>query len=193
MVHWLRLPSNVGGAGSIFGLEDGIPSASWSKGQSKNKQTNKQKKYCNKLNKDFKNGPHQKNTLKKKSRTIKLFQNKNCWARAPAEGVWRLSVLSTPEGTVGDGRKRGQGIWCVREEACRADDARASRTTSSGLTAPPDVVSWRKMGSPLSRGGESWGSRFCCFHAELVKIRQALVQEACKRLQCSFWCLANLI
>ena len=94
-------------------------------------------------------------------------------------------MLSTPEGTVGDGRKRGQGIWCAREEACRADDARASHTTSSGLMAPPNVASWRKMGSHLSRGGESWGSRFCCFHAELVKTRQALV-EACKRLQCSF-------
>ena len=54
-------------------------------------------------------------------------------------------MLSTPEGTVGDGRKRGQGIWCAREEACRADDARASRTTSSGLMAPPDVASWREL------------------------------------------------
>ena len=35
MVHWLRLPSNAGRAGSISGLEDGIPSASWSKGQNK--------------------------------------------------------------------------------------------------------------------------------------------------------------
>ena len=53
----------------MFGLEDGILSASWSKGQSKKKKkSNKQKKYFNKLNKDFKNGPHQKNTLKKKKR-----------------------------------------------------------------------------------------------------------------------------
>ena len=50
------LPSNAGGEGSIPGWEAKIPHASWPKNQSI-----KQKQYCNKFNKDFKNGPHQKN------------------------------------------------------------------------------------------------------------------------------------
>ena len=49
-------PSNPGSAGSIPGWEAKIPHAL----QPKN-QNIKQKQYCNKLNKDFKNGPHQKN------------------------------------------------------------------------------------------------------------------------------------
>ena len=32
----------------------------------------KQKKYCNKLSKDFKNGPHQKKKFKKKQWTVRL-------------------------------------------------------------------------------------------------------------------------
>ena len=50
------LPSNAAGGGSIPGLEAKIPHASWPKNQSK-----KQKQWCNKFNKDFKNDPHQKN------------------------------------------------------------------------------------------------------------------------------------
>ena len=46
-------PSNARGADSIPGLGARIPHASWPK-----KQSIKQKQYCNKLNKDFKNGPH---------------------------------------------------------------------------------------------------------------------------------------
>ena len=49
-------PSNAGGAGSIPGQRDRIPHASQPK-----HQNIKQKKYCNKFNKDFKNDPHQKN------------------------------------------------------------------------------------------------------------------------------------
>ena len=52
-------PSNAGGAGLIPGQEAKIPYAS----QPKN-QNIKQKQYCNKFNKDFKNGPHQKNFKK---------------------------------------------------------------------------------------------------------------------------------
>ena len=48
-------PSNAGGTGSIPGQGPKIPCAS----QPKN-QNIKQKQYCNKLNKDFKNGPHKK-------------------------------------------------------------------------------------------------------------------------------------
>ena len=48
-------PSNAGGAGSIPGQGTKIPHASWLKNQNI-----KQKQYCNKFNKDFKNGPHQK-------------------------------------------------------------------------------------------------------------------------------------
>ena len=56
-------PSNAGGAGSILGQGAKIPHASWPKNQNI-----KQKQYCNKFNKDFKNGPHQKNLKKKKER-----------------------------------------------------------------------------------------------------------------------------
>ena len=49
-------PSNAGSAGSIPGQGIKIPHASRPK-----HQNIKQKQYCNKFNKDFKNGPHQKN------------------------------------------------------------------------------------------------------------------------------------
>ena len=48
-------PSNAGGVGLIPGPGAKIPHASWPQNQ-----TIKQKQYCNKFNKDFKNGPHQK-------------------------------------------------------------------------------------------------------------------------------------
>ena len=50
------LPSNAGGVGLIPGRGAKIPHASWPKNQNI-----KQKQYCNKFNKEFKNGPHQKN------------------------------------------------------------------------------------------------------------------------------------
>ena len=59
--------SNVGGEGLIPGWRGKIPHAN---------QNIKQKKYCNKFNKDFKNGPHQK-ILKKKikeTRAMPFFQ-----------------------------------------------------------------------------------------------------------------------
>ena len=49
------LPSNAWGVGSIPGWGAKIPHASWPENQNK-----KQKQYCNKFNKDFKNGPHPK-------------------------------------------------------------------------------------------------------------------------------------
>ena len=58
------LPSNAGGVDSIPGRGAKIPHASWPKSQNI-----KQKQYCNKFNKDFKNGPHQK-ILKKKNLKI---------------------------------------------------------------------------------------------------------------------------
>ena len=48
-------PSNAGGAGSIPGPGAKIPHASGPKNQNI-----KQKQYCNKFDKDFKSGPHQK-------------------------------------------------------------------------------------------------------------------------------------
>ena len=48
-------PSNAGDAGLIPGWGAKIPHASWPKNQNI-----EQKQYCNKFNKDFKNGPHQK-------------------------------------------------------------------------------------------------------------------------------------
>ena len=50
-------PSNAGGAGSIPGRGVKIPHASQPKSQHI-----KQRQYCNKFNKDFKKGPHQKNS-----------------------------------------------------------------------------------------------------------------------------------
>ena len=50
-------PSNAVGAGWIPGWGAKIPHASWPK--KKKNQSIKQKQYCNKFNKDFKNGPHQ--------------------------------------------------------------------------------------------------------------------------------------
>ena len=49
------LPFNAGGAGSVLGQGAKIPHALQPK-----KQNIKQKQYCNKFNKVFKNGPHQK-------------------------------------------------------------------------------------------------------------------------------------
>ena len=46
-------PSNVGDAGSIPGWGAKMPQALWLKNQNI-----KQKQYCNKFNKDHKNGPH---------------------------------------------------------------------------------------------------------------------------------------
>ena len=57
-------PSNTGGEGSIPGGElrsHVVPG-----------QKIKQKQYCNKFNKDFKNGPLKKKTLKKKKREIEI-------------------------------------------------------------------------------------------------------------------------
>ena len=64
-------PSNAGGMGSIPGWGPKIPHASWPKNQNI-----KQRKYCNKFHKDFKNGPHQK-ILKKKKKKRKEISNPN--------------------------------------------------------------------------------------------------------------------
>ena len=55
--------SSAGGVGSIPGLGTKIPHASWPKNQNI-----KQKQHCNKFNRDFKNGPHQKHLLKNKNK-----------------------------------------------------------------------------------------------------------------------------
>ena len=59
MVQWLGLPSSAGHAGSIPDQGTKIIRALWPKNK-----TIKQKQYCNRFNKDFKNGPHQKKPLK---------------------------------------------------------------------------------------------------------------------------------
>ena len=55
------LPSNAEGAGSVPGWGSEIPCACDQK-----TKTEKQEQYCNKLNKDFKNGLHKKKKLSKK-------------------------------------------------------------------------------------------------------------------------------
>ena len=57
------LASNVGDVGLIPDPGTKIPHASW---QEKKNKTIKQKRYCNKFNKDFKNGPLQKKKIFKK-------------------------------------------------------------------------------------------------------------------------------
>ena len=54
-----NLPSKAGGASLIPGLEAKIPRASREKKPKQRTETN-----CNKFNKDFKNGPRQKNYKK---------------------------------------------------------------------------------------------------------------------------------
>ena len=57
VVQWLKLHLSMqGGEGSIPGQGVKIPHALEPKSQNI-----KQKQYCNKFNKDLKNGPHQKN------------------------------------------------------------------------------------------------------------------------------------
>ena len=55
-------PFNAGSMGSIPGQRAKVPHALWPKNQNI-----KQKQCCNKINKDFKNGPHRKKNLKKKT------------------------------------------------------------------------------------------------------------------------------
>ena len=57
-------PSNAGSAGSVPSQETTIPHASWPK-KSKHK---KQKQYCNKFNKEFKNGLHEKSLKREKEK-----------------------------------------------------------------------------------------------------------------------------
>ena len=55
MVQWLRIHfSTQGGSGLISGLGAKIPHEL----QPKKQSMKRQKQYCNKFNKDFKNGPH---------------------------------------------------------------------------------------------------------------------------------------
>ena len=61
-------PSNAGGVGSIPGRGAKFPHASQPK-----KRIIKQKQYCNKFNKDFKNGPHQKEKKEKKWENHKIL------------------------------------------------------------------------------------------------------------------------
>ena len=49
------LPAHAGGAALIPSWETEVPHALWPKNQNI-----KQKQCCNKINKDFKNGPHRK-------------------------------------------------------------------------------------------------------------------------------------
>ena len=63
-------PSNVGGAGSIpgWGVRSHMP-------RGLKNQNIKRKQYCNKFNKDFKNGPHQKKkrNLKKEKKSTDFW------------------------------------------------------------------------------------------------------------------------
>ena len=69
-------PSNAGGAGLIPGWGAKIPHASRTKNQNI-----KQKQYCNKFNKDFKNVPNQKKkNLKRKWALIDATTHQSPWS-----------------------------------------------------------------------------------------------------------------
>ena len=80
--------SNAGGLGSIPGQGVKIPHSSWPK-----KQNIKQKQYCNKFNKDFKNNPHQK---KKKTKwPLKKKWRSGLGTILRAYGWWLFLFLSS--------------------------------------------------------------------------------------------------
>ena len=90
-------PSNVRGvAGSIPGQGTGIPHASLPRDQ-----CIKQKQCCSKFNKCFKNGPHQKNSLKNNSQTVwamEPFLASDSISRDPAvpqDTVWETQGFKT--------------------------------------------------------------------------------------------------
>ena len=64
------LPSNAGGVGPIPCWGAKIPHVSGSKNQNI-----KQKQYCNKFDKDFKNGPHQKKNRYRAMSSIQVVQD----------------------------------------------------------------------------------------------------------------------
>ena len=71
MVQWLTLCLPMQGVpvGSwVRKQRSHMPYSKKTNKQKKTKQTIKQKQYCNKFNKDFKNGPHQKNKTKQNLR-----------------------------------------------------------------------------------------------------------------------------
>ena len=86
-------PFNPGDVGLIPGEGVKIPPASWPENQ-----IIKQKQYCNKVNKDFKNHPHQKNLLKNPSITTilnhDLSQPKSSVALADLAQTHRAKGLS---------------------------------------------------------------------------------------------------
>ena len=65
------LPSSTGGAGSIpdGGAGEGVVAKTPHTSRTKNNKTLKQKQYCNKLDKDFKNGPDQKREREREVRS----------------------------------------------------------------------------------------------------------------------------
>ena len=74
VVQWLRLlPMQVhcmkGNASSVPGWRAKIPHALWPK----NLAVIKQKQYCKKFSKDFKNDPHQEKSKKKNTENMKIW------------------------------------------------------------------------------------------------------------------------
>ena len=94
-------PSNAGGAGSLPSQRAKIPHAL----QPKNQNT-KQKQYCNKFNKDFKNGPHQKNLNKKRKKEVRNEQ----WGKREEPERCRLGPAL---GSSLEGWPKALGSWTV--------------------------------------------------------------------------------
>ena len=85
MVQWLRKtsPSSAVCAGLTPGQGAKIPHAAGPK-----KNNIKKKQYCNKFNKDFKNGPHQKK---------KSLKRKNSFKKKKLSVTWRHEELNLGE------------------------------------------------------------------------------------------------
>ena len=100
------LHSNTGGVGSILGCWAKILHASGPENQKKktkqnpkNKQTMKQKQYCNKFNKNFKNGLYPKKKKKPTAGRHFLGQNSSPFALSPwseVKSLSRVRLFATP-------------------------------------------------------------------------------------------------
>ena len=96
-------PSSAGGVGSIPDRGAKIPHAPRPKNQNR-----KQKQYCNKFNKDFKNGPHQKKNLEKKKKRNSAVAQGQCSKRFGLQILFTHHVQEHDEGLVNS--------CCLRED-----------------------------------------------------------------------------
>ena len=113
------LPSNAGGEGSIPGQGTKIPYAS----QPKKPKHKQKKQYCNKVNKDFKNSPHQEKEKNEQVDFQHLAQDWNFEGQkqqqdwVPINWEWKYEKNSVDQVWVWPNRpeRRARGTDGVRE------------------------------------------------------------------------------